>query len=537
MRDRDTLSRRDFVRYASAGAASSVLFGCETPPVANSSDRRPTRGEPVAPPESIDPDDWNALADLALRRVRRSGAEYGDVRILDTTRQSIRGQDRRIASINDARDRGFGVRVLYHGAWGFAASSRLTASEVRRIADLAVEVARSSATLVVDPVELAQEPAHKRTVVTPRQVDPFAVALEDKTRLLIDTMEMMHRQDGVRRSRARLWAQRDVKLFASTEGSRIHFDLLAVNGSFGATAVHDGRFASRSFNTPTLRTGYELINEAGFLSQAQRVAAQAVEKVRAPPAEPGAYDLVLDPEHLALTIHESCGHPSELDRVLGYEANYAGTSFLTTDKLGSFRYGSEHVNLIADNTEPQTLAATGFDDDGVECQRWHIIREGILVGYCTNREVAPKIGETRSRGSSRADGWASVPIVRIANIGLAPGDGQLDDMIADVRRGIYIEGHGSFSIDQKRYNFQFGGDAFWLIENGKRKHMLRDVIYTGITPDFWGRCDAVADASHRRRFGFITCGKGQPGQSGWMTHAAAHARFRGINVMAGQTNK
>jgi TldD protein len=243
---------------------------------------------------------------------------------------------------------------------------------------------------------------------------------------------------------------------------------------------------------------------------------------------------VLDPEHLSLTIHESCGHPSELDRALGYEANYAGTSFLTTEKRGNFRYGSRHVNLVADNTEPETLAATGFDDDGVQCQRWDIIRDGIFVGYCTNREVAPKIGESRSRGSNRADGWENIPIVRIANIGLEPGSATVEQLIADVKRGIYIEGHGSYSIDQRRYNFQFGGDAFWLIENGRRTHMVRDVIYHGITPEFWSSCDGVADRSFRRRYGFITCGKGQPGQSGWMTHAASPARFRRVHVIRGE---
>jgi TldD protein len=321
----------------------------------------------------------------------------------------------------------------------------------------------------------------------------------------------------------------------STEGSRLEFDLLALSGDVDATAVHDGRFASRSFNTPHLRMGYELIEEANFLAEASRIASQAVEKVQAPTTDPGLYDLVLDPEHLSLTMHESCGHPSELDRALGYEANYAGTSFLTTEKRGTFRYGSPHVNLVADNTEPETLAATGYDDDGVACQQWDIVRDGIFVGYCTNREVAPKIGETRSRGSNRADSWGSVPIVRIANIGLEPGRATLDDLFAEVKRGIYIEGHGSFSIDQRRYNFQFGGDAFWLIENGKRTHMVRDVVYHGITPEFWNSCDAVADRSHRRRYGFITCGKGQPGQSGWMTHAASHARFRNVNVIGGSS--
>ena len=478
--------------------------------------------------------DRDEVADMVLKRIHAAGAEYGDLRILDSVAQIVRGEDRRIAGIQDNHDSGFGVRVLYRGAWGFAASSVLTAGEARRVTDLAIEIAKGSARLTGEPVRLSPEPVHRDSVMLPYRIDPFTVPLEEKTRLLLETMEVLHRQAGIARSSAMLWARRDKKLFASTEGSNIQFDLLAVHGEFDATAVHDGRFASRSFNTPHLRTGYELIEEARFLHKAPRIAQEAVEKVNAPPVEAGQYDLLLDPEHLSLTIHESCGHPSELDRALGYEANYAGTSFLTPDKLGVFRYGSPHVNLTADNTEPETLAATGYDDDGVSCQRWDIIREGRFVGYCTNREVAPKIGHPRSRGSNRADSWASMPIVRIANIGLEPGTSTVNDMIADIRRGIAIEGHGSFSIDQRRYNFQFGGDAFWLIENGRRTHMLRDVIYHGITPEFWGRCDAVADASHRRRFGFITCGKGQPGQSGWMTHAAAHARFRNISVIRGK---
>jgi TldD protein len=462
-----------------------------------------------------------------------AGAEYGDIRVIDTTTRTIFGSDRRIAGVNSGHSRGFGVRVLFRGAWGFAASAAVTPEEVRDVAAQAIEIAKGSATLLRDPVRLAAEPAHQDRVVTAFRIDPLAVPLEDQTRLLAEVMEALHQQAGIARSRASIWAQRDVKLFASSEGARIHFDLLACNGGFSATAVTDGRFATRAFNTPHARLGYEMIEEADFLGQAARVAAEAVEKLHAPRVEPGRYDLLLDPEHLALTIHESCGHPTELDRALGYEANYAGTSFLTPDKLGSFRYGSPQVNLVADNTEAGTLAATGYDDDGVAGQRWDIVREGMFVGYSTNREVAGKINESRSRGSNRADGWGSIPIVRIANVGLAPGSGKLDDMLADIRRGIFIEGHDSFSIDQKRYNFQFGGDVFWLVENGKKKHMLRDVIYTGITPEFWGSCDAVADASHRKRYGFITCGKGQPGQSGWMTHAACHARFRNVSVIRG----
>lgn len=477
---------------------------------------------------------WDEFAELALKRIAASGAEYGDIRIQDSQTEQIDGEDRRIASIRDVQDIGFGVRVLYHGAWGFAASSILSLEEVPRVADLAVEIAKGSASMALEKVRLVPEPVHRDRIVTPYRVDPFTIPLEKKTDLLLNTMETLHRQSGIARSSASLWARRDRKLFVSTEGSRLEFDLLAGQGECTAIALHEGRFASRSFNTPHLRKGYELIEEADLLREAPRVASQAVEKVKAPTVDAGRYDLVLDPEHLSLTIHESCGHPSELDRALGYEANYAGTSFLTPDKRGNFRYGSRYVNFVADNTEPDTLAATGFDDDGVQCQRWDVVRNGVFVGYCTNREVASKIGESRSRGSNRADGWGNVPIVRIANIGLEPGEATCDQLIADVKRGIYIEGHGSYSIDQRRYNFQFGGDAFWLIENGRRTHMVRDVIYHGITPEFWNSCDGVADRSFRRRYGFITCGKGQPGQSGWMTHAASPARFRSVQVIRGE---
>lgn len=478
--------------------------------------------------------DWAELADLALTRVRRSGVDYGDIRIQHSFTEYIRGEDRRIASIRNVEDTGFGVRVLYHGAWGFAASSILSLEEVPRVADLAVEIAKCSASIAIEKVRLAEEPVHHDRIVTPVRLDPHTVPLERKTGLLLETMEVLHGQRGIVRSSAEVWWCRDRKRFESTEGSAIDFDLLAGNGGCTATALSGGRFAMRSFNTPHLRKGYELIEEAGLLREAPRIAAQAVEKVRAPAVEAGPYDLVLDPEHLSLTMHESCGHPSELDRALGYEANYAGTSFLAPDRRGTFRYGSPHVTLVADNTEPETLAATGYDDDGVSCQKWDIVRDGLFVGYCTSREVATKIGEARSRGSNRADGWSSVPIVRIANIGLEPGSATLDQLLADVKRGIYIEGHGSYSIDQRRYNFQFGGDAFWLVENGRRGHMLRDVIYYGITPEFWNSCDGVADRSFRRRYGFITCGKGQPGQSGWMTHAASPARFRNVQVIRGE---
>jgi len=481
--------------------------------------------------EAADPRAFPALAEVALERLRAGGAEYGDIRLLATQQQTVSAEDRRISGIDDEFDTGYGIRALYRGAWGFAAGAEMTPEAVRATADRAVEVAKASHLLMNTPVRLVPEPRHIDRFVTPRQTDPFNVALDEKAALLLGLSETVQRQPEVKRSSAYLWAQRDQKFFASTEGSRIDLDLLAVGGGFSATAVGDGEFQSRDFSVPLRRAGYEHVLAFGMPSQAERVAAQAVEKLHAEQPTPGTYDLVLDPEHLSLTIHESCGHPSELDRVLGYEANYAGTSFLTPEKLGSFHYGSKHVNLVADNTRPGALASTGYDDDGVACQRWDIVREGVFSGYCTNREVAGAIGQKRSRGSCRADSWASVPIVRISNIGLEPGLETLDSLLAGVERGIYIEGHGSFSIDQKRYNFQFGGDAFWEIVNGKRTRMLKNVIYQGLTPEFWNRCDGVADKAHWQEHGFTSCGKGQPGQSGWMTHAAAHARFRGVNVI------
>ncbi len=517
-------NRREFMQLTAGGAVTMYVGGCSMAPE-RFTDLPPSAMGPVEKAT------WPELAQLALSRVTSGGCSYGDIRLLETRNQSVRAQDRRISSVSERYDSGFGVRALYQGAWGFAASADFTPAEVERTADRAVTIARASHTLIQTPVELAEEPVHVDTVKTPFSIDPFGVPLDEKCELLTRVCDTLHEQEGIIRSNGWLWTQRDVKHFASTEGSAIDFDLLAVGGRFGATARGGDDFQSRSFLIPFFRTGYEHVLAYDMPSHASRIAAEAVEKVKAKQPTPGEYDLVLDPAHLALTIHESCGHPTELDRALGYEANYAGTSFLTPDKLGTFRYGSKNVNLVADNTRPGHMASTGYDDDGVVCQRWPIVERGVFRGYSTNREVAGAIGEKRSRGSCRADSWRSVPIVRISNVGLEPGDETLDSLIGGVENGIYIEGRGSFSIDQRRYNFQFGGDAFWEIKNGKRGAMLKNVIYNGITPEFWNSCDGVANRDHWKQYGFITCGKGQPGQSGWMTHSASDARFREVNVI------
>ncbi|MFQ5489370.1 MAG: TldD/PmbA family protein [Phycisphaerae bacterium] len=514
-------SRREFIKTTAGGVAAVYIGGCA-----------PGRSRlPETQANAVKQNRWQDFADIALARIKAGGCQYGDIRLLASQTQRVRAQDQRISGVSENTSGGYGIRALYKGAWGFAASPSFHPADVAATADRAVEVARASHLLIREPVRLAPEPVHRDRIATRRNIDPFEVPLDEKTGLLLTVCDILHRRPEIKRSNGYLWTQRDVKLFASTEGSLIDFDLLAVGGGFGATAVKDGDFQSRNFVVPFRRRGHEHVLEYDMASQAERIADQAVEKLAADQPAAGPYDLVLDPAHLALTIHESCGHPSELDRVLGYEANYAGTSFLTTDKLGSFQYGSKHVNLLADNVTEGHMASTGYDDDGVAGQKWHIIKEGILTGYCTNREVAGAIGETRSRGSCRADSWSSVPIVRISNIGLEPGSETLETLIAGVDRGIYIEGRGSFSIDQKRYNFQFGGDAFWEIKNGKRGRMLKNVIYQGITPEFWNSCDGVGQRDTWRTYGFITCGKGQPGQSGWMTHSASPARFRNVNVI------
>jgi TldD protein len=396
----------------------------------------------------------------------------------------------------------------------------------------AVAVARASALASKEPVVLAPEPVHAGArYESPCVKDPFAVPVEEKIALLLQVNAALKKNPAIKVAQSSMFFWRRQQLFASSEGSMIESALVRAQASETASAVGESDSQDRGYAIPPLHAGYEHILAGDLLGNAERVAAEAEEKLKAAESPEGTFDLILDPEHLALVIHESAGHSTELDRALGYEANYAGTSFLTPDKLRTFRYGAPIVNIVADNTRPASLASVGFDDDGVECQRWDIVREGTFVGYSDNREVAPKVGVARSHGSCRADSWSSIPIVRIANVGLEPREGRLADLIADTKRGIYIEGQGSWSIDQRRWNLQFGGDAFWEIADGKRTRMLKNVIYQSVTPEFWGACDAICGRDEWRDHGFLTCGKGQPGQSGHMTHGASPARFRNLKVI------
>lgn len=474
-----------------------------------------------------------ALADLALDTAVRRGASYADVRIVRFRRQDLLAEDHRLARFADGDELGVGVRVLARGAWGFAASCGLTPAEVQRVAALAVDVASASATCSRRPVVLAPEAGWSGRFASAVAVDPFAVDPADKAALLLELTEGLLRHPGIRKARAALFARRIERRFFSTEGHDLESDVTTTGAHYTATAVGDGDARTRTFELPPRTLGWENLDRAVLLAEVERVASQAVEHLRAAEGPSGRFDLVLDPHHLALTIHESVGHATELDRVLGYEGSLAGRSFATPDRLGT-PYGSPHVTFVADDTLPGGLSTQGFDDEGVPAQRWDIVRDGIFVGYGSGREVAAELGLPRSSGACRADHWSSLPIVRIPNLSLQPGSAPLtpDDLVADTKDGLYLEGRGSFSIDQMRLNFQFGADAAWRIRNGRKAEMLKNVTYQSMTTDFWGSCDAVCDARSWVPNGIVSCGKGDPVQIAQMTHGAATARFRDVRVGA-----
>jgi TldD protein len=474
------------------------------------------------------------LAKLALDTASGLGASYVDVRIVRYRRQDLSAEDTRLAGFSDSEDMGFGVRVLANGAWGFAASGELTREEAQRVAAEAVKVAKASATVMDRPVVLVPEAPRVEAFRSPVEVDPFNVDSADKAGLLIEINEKLLGHSGVSKANGWMTIRRAERTFLSTEGHDLESDVMTTGAGYGATAVDASDARSRRYEPPPLTRGWENIDRADLLANVDRVAEQAVEHLAAPQCPAGRFDLVLDPLNLALTIHESVGHATELDRALGYEESLAGRSFATPDLLGNMQYGSPIVTFVADNTLEGGLATHGFDDEGVAGQRWHIVEDGMFAGYGTGREVAAEIGLERSNGTCRADHWSSIPIVRIPNLSLAPGRERLapEDIIADTKDGIYIEGMGSFSIDQMRCNFQFGGDGFWRIKDGKLAGMLKNVTYQSMTTEFWGSCDAVADERFWVPNGVLNCGKGDPMQVAQMTHGAATSRFRNVKVGA-----
>lgn len=538
------MKRRNFLQVAGMGIGASMLANI------------PIIGNAVPLDRPWDPGDTalkKQLADVALNAARTKGATYTDVRIGRYLNQFVVTREDKVQNIVNTESYGIGVRVIANGSWGFAATDNMDKDSIAKTAELAVAIAKENARLLTEPVQLAPQKGYGEVSwKTPIEKNAFEVPVKEKVDLLMAVNDAAMK-NGANYVNSILFLVNEQKYFASTDGSYIDQDIHRIWPTFFITKIDatTGKFETRNALSAPRGMGYEYVvpsaaekissqttlyrNRYDMIEDAKLGGQQAGEKLKAKSVEAGKYDLILDPSHLWLTIHESVGHPTELDRVLGYEANFAGTSFLTLDKWQSknFQFGSKNVNIFADKKQPGSLGAVGYDDEGVATQKWDLIKEGILVNYQTIRDQAHILGLNASQGCCYADNWSSVQFQRMPNVSLAPGKTPLAvaDMIKNVEKGIYIIGDGSFSIDQQRYNFQFGGQLFYEIKDGKIAGMLKDVAYQSNTQEFWNSCVAVADEKDYRLGGSFFDGKGQPSQSSAVSHGASTARFNGVNVI------
>jgi TldD protein len=440
------------------------------------------------------------------------------------------------AQVRESQSRGVGVRVVAEGAWGFSATDDLTRASVDRIAAHAVEIARASATAKKRDVRLAKEPKIIDRWEAPCRIDPFSIPVSTCLELLLEVDRDLRRVKGVTLAEAAMDFRRIEQLFLSTAGSEIMQKKTQTGAGFVATSFADGEIQRRSypnsFGGQYQTRGYELVGELDLLANAPRIAEEAVALHKAEQCPSGVKDIILEGSQLGLQVHESIGHPIELDRVLGTEANFAGLSFLTLDKLGTLKYASDIVNVVADATPAHGpgLGTFAYDDEGVAAQATPIVKDGLFVGYLTSRETAAAAGQARSGGAMRAEGWNRIPLIRMTNVSLLPGAWKLDDLFADTDDGIYMETNRSWSIDDRRYNFQFGTEIGWEIRAGKKTRMLKNPSYGGITTEFWNSCDAICGPEYWTLWGVPTCGKGQPMQAMGTGHGASPARFRKVQV-------
>lgn len=472
------------------------------------------------------------LTDHALNVAAIEGARYADIRIIDRREQVVSVKNGNVDGIGDQDSQGFGIRVLIGNSWGFAASAYLNRAEIERVAAAAVQIARASALVPGEDVDLGQPVTGTGKYITPIQLDPFSVSLQDKLDLLFRADAIMRRNAGVKVAEGNVLAVRNHKFFANSEGAFLEQVIYETGGAIAATAVNDAEVQIRSHPNSFRYQGtggWEYITTADFIGNAERVAEEAVKLIFADVCPSGETTLILGSSQLALQIHESCGHPTELDRVYGTEAAFAGRSFLTTDKRNNFRYGAGIVNLTADSVRPTGLGTFGWDDEGIPASSTPLVKDGEFVGYLMSREMSSKLG-LRSNGCMRAEGWNRIPLIRMTNVSLEPGDWELDDMIADTDDGIFMETNRSWSIDDMRLNFQFGTEVGYEIKGGKRGRLLKNCTYGGITPEFWNSCDAIGNEKHWKLWGTPNCGKGEPMQTMGTGHGAAPARFRNVKV-------
>jgi len=478
------------------------------------------------------------LASSALNTARQLGATYADVRVVDERSRALSTKNGKIGTASDARSQGFNVRVLVDGAWGFAASANPERKSVESTTARAVEIAKASAKVKQSEVSLVPEKPVTAEWSTPYQIDPFTISIEQNLALLQKIDAELRSVKGVTLAETNLNFRREEQWFFSSEGADIHQTKVTTGAGYVAYAFAGSEIQKRSypssFGGQWQNKGYELIDELKLVENARRIGEEAVALHSAEQCPEGVFDIILESSQLGLQIHESVGHPIELDRVLGMEANFAGTSFLTLDKLRTLKYGSELVNVVADARQEHGpgLGTFGFDDEGVPAQCTPIISNGLFTGYLSSRETAALIGLQRSGGTLRAENWNRLPIIRMTNISILPGEKPLarEQLIASTEKGIYMETNRSWSIDDKRYNFQFGCEVGWEIKNGKRTRMLRNPSYSGITTEFWNAMDAICSRDEWVLWGTPHCGKGQPQQVMGTGHGAAPARFRGVKV-------
>jgi TldD protein len=478
------------------------------------------------------------LTNRAIDTASQLGAGYADIRVIRRLDESIAIRSGRVEGVASGETEGFGVRALVDGAWGFASSHRLTTGEADRVAGEAVRIARASATALRQAVRLDDRPPVHGSYETPVEIDPFSIALETKVGDLLAADRAAGQVKGISFTESMYSAQREWKTFAATDGSYTEQVLTHVGSGFEANAVDGDEHQRRSYPDATggwQSAGYEFVRGLDLAGHAEPYAEEAVALLTAPQCPPGQRTIVLDPTQLYMQIHESCGHPAELDRTFGTEASYAGTSFLTTDKLDAgFRYGSDLVTIVADAGAPGGLGTFGWDDEGVPAQQVPLVQNGIFVGYLSSRETAPRIGR-RSGGAMRADGWNRIPLIRMTNVNLLPQPGMsLDEIVADTDDGLYLATCRSWSIDDRRLNFQFSTEVAYEIKNGRRGRLLRNPTYTGITYELWRSCDAVGDASSYVMLGASNCGKGEPVQTAVVGHGVSGARFRNVQVGVGK---
>jgi TldD protein len=473
------------------------------------------------------------LLENVMDSAKVRGVDYADIRVVRRQTQEIEVKNGAVDALTHDEEYGFGIRVLLGGAWGFACSSRVRGKEMETVLSKALKIARASARSRGRKILFHSAPAIVDRYQTPFRTDPFQVSPETKINLLLAAEEKMRKLKKVKISEAFMGAYKTEKIFASTEGSYLEQEIVECGAGISATAIEGEdvqvRSYPNSFRGNFATRGFEWIEGMNLPDHAERVADEAVQLLSAKPCPSRVTTLILDGSQLALQVHESVGHPIELDRILGTEASYAGTSFLDPGMVGRFKYASDLVTITADATAPGGLGTFGYDDEGVPAQKAPILVRGMLVNLLTSRETAPHLGK-ESNGTMRADGWNRIPLIRMTNINLEPGDWTLDRMIGETQDGLYLSTNRSWSIDDKRINFQFGTEIGWEIKNGKLGKMVKHPTYTGITPQFWNSCDAVADRNHWQMWGTPNCGKGEPGQVAHVGHGASPARFRNVQV-------